>query len=78
MWTFDEKYSNFRTTHKRIQISEKCIGHGVGKSEYHSFHDGMVPENDIHSIELLNKTFHSKPQMKYYKTYSDPVEPKIL
>ena len=28
---FDEKYSNFTTTHKRIQISEKCIGHGVGK-----------------------------------------------
>ena len=27
----------------------------------------MVPENDIHSIELLNKTFHSKPKMKYYK-----------
>ena len=32
----------------------------------------MVPENDIHSIEFSNKTFHSNPQMKYYKNTTYP------
>ena len=36
---FSMKYSNFTTTHKRIQTFEKCIGHGVGEPRYHTFLD---------------------------------------
>ena len=50
-----------------MDMALESLGIILYRTNTFGYHTGTHGARKWHSIEFLNKTFHSNPQMKYYK-----------